>query len=484
MKISFGLRFMAVFLALLLVLSWLFVNQALDHIKVSIRQSAETTLVDMAYLLAAGLEADIDDNGQWQTEAFTHRFQAAQDKRFNARIYQLEKQQIDLHVYVTDRHGTVVYDSRGRSLGADFSRWQDVYRTLRGQYGARSSLIDPQADADDKTAPKHMVVAAPITHQGQIVGVVAVAQPMQQFDIFRLSGAQQLRWFVFSGLLLSLVIIALMSWWLTHALGRLSHYAEAMAANRPTRRPRFTDPHFARLGHAIEQLRQQLDGKQHVEQYIHGLTHELKTPLTGIQAAGEFLQEDDLRRDEQQALVARILKANRRMQDLVARMLSLAKLENRQQLEHPAEVALDQVVAEALALCQPAIAAKPITLTGLPLPHITAHGDALLLGQAVSNLLSNAVDFCPAGGRIELRLSRQAQTWSLTIDNSGAPIPDYALPRLFERFFSLPRPDGSARGNGLGLSFVAQIMALHGGTVRVYNIEGGVRAQLSGPCGV
>ena len=72
MKISFGLRFMAVFLALLLMLSWLFVNQALDHIKVSMRQSAETTLVDMAQLLATGLESEIGSDGRLDTARFAN----------------------------------------------------------------------------------------------------------------------------------------------------------------------------------------------------------------------------------------------------------------------------------------------------------------------------------------------------------------------------------------------------------------------------
>ncbi len=191
MKISFGLRFMAVFLALLLMLSWLFVNQALDHIKVSMRQSAETTLVDMAQLLATGLESEIGSDGRLDTARFANRFQAAQNKRFNAQIYQFHKQQLDLQVYVTDAHGIVQYDSLGQHTGQDYSHWQDVSRTLKGEYGARSSFIS--AEHTQPNDPKHMVVAAPILYQGQIAGVLAVTQPMQQFDVFSLSGAAELR---------------------------------------------------------------------------------------------------------------------------------------------------------------------------------------------------------------------------------------------------------------------------------------------------
>ena len=118
---------------------------------------------------------------------------------------------------------------------------------------------------------------------------------------------------------------------------------------------------------------------------------------------------------------------------------------------------------------------------GLPLPQATVHGDALLITQAIDNLLANALAFCPQGGNIRLSLSSDKAAVRLRIINNGTAIPDYALPRLFERFFSLPRPDGSGRSSGLGLSFVAQIMALHGGSVAVANHADGVVAELVFP---
>ena len=111
----------------------------------------------------------------------------------------------------------------------------------------------------------------------------------------------------------------------------------------------------------------------------------------------------------------------------------------------------------------------------------TVYGDTLLISQAIDNLLANALAFCPQGGDIRLNLSSDQTAVRLRIINNGAPIPDYALPRLFERFFSLPRPDGSGRSSGLGLSFVAQIMALHGGSVAVFNHADGVAAELMFP---
>ena len=72
-----------------------------------------------------------------------------------------------------------------------------------------------------------------------------------------------------------------------------------------------------------------------------------------------------------------------------------------------------------------------------------------------------------------VRLQAQREGLRIDVCDRGPGIPGFALERVFERFYSLPRPDGSARGNGLGLNFVAEIAKLHGGTVHLGNRDGG-----------
>jgi two-component system sensor histidine kinase CreC len=93
-------------------------------------------------------------------------------------------------------------------------------------------------------------------------------------------------------------------------------------------------------------------------------------------------------------------------------------------------------------------------------------GDALLLRQAIGNLLDNAADFSPAGSTITLQATRRGDELVIIVRDCGAGIPDFARDRLFERFYSLPRPDG-ARSTGLGLPFVREVAILHGGSVTV-----------------
>jgi two-component system sensor histidine kinase CreC len=106
-------------------------------------------------------------------------------------------------------------------------------------------------------------------------------------------------------------------------------------------------------------------------------------------------------------------------------------------------------------------------------PPAVVRGDPFLLRQALVNLLDNAADFAPPGSAVDLRIERSGSRWQVTVSDRGPGLPDYALPRAFERFYSLPRPDGGSRSSGLGLSFVRQVAELHGGEATLANRDGG-----------
>lgn len=98
--------------------------------------------------------------------------------------------------------------------------------------------------------------------------------------------------------------------------------------------------------------------------------------------------------------------------------------------------------------------------------------DALLLGQAIASLLDNALDFAPDQGVIQIIGQQQDGGYLLTLIDDGPGIPDYALPRLFERFYSLPRPQ-HGKSSGLGLSFVREVVERHQGSIAIDNRSDG-----------
>jgi two-component system sensor histidine kinase CreC len=104
------------------------------------------------------------------------------------------------------------------------------------------------------------------------------------------------------------------------------------------------------------------------------------------------------------------------------------------------------------------------------------------LREAVINLLQNALDFSPGGSEVTLAVNTVPGRVIFTVDDAGPGVPDYALPKVFDRFYSLPRPGTERKSTGLGLALVREIAHLHGGEAALVNRpEGGARATLSLP---
>jgi two-component system sensor histidine kinase CreC len=237
------------------------------------------------------------------------------------------------------------------------------------------------------------------------------------------------------------------------------------------------------LGHALEAMRVKLEGKEYVETLMHTLTHELKSPIAAIQASAELLQED-MPPEQRRQFLSSILSQNARQRQLIDKLLALVRVEKQQRLDALERIDGGALLHEAARDFAAPLAARGLRLD-LELPQDGApvlHGDALLLRQAIGNLLDNAIAFAPAGGVVALGARMLGEGVEIYVADGGPGIPDYAAGRVFERFYSLPRPGGGAKSTGLGLPFVREVAALHGGSVSVANTggpgQGGCRAAL------
>jgi two-component system sensor histidine kinase CreC len=465
--VRIGLRILLGYFAIVALAGLLLSQVFLAQVKPGVRQAMEDTLVDMANVLAE-LAADDLLAGRIADGDFAQAVRMIRGRDPGAAIWGFEKRAANYRIYVTDARGIVVYDSTGRDVGRDFSRWNDVYLTLRGRYGARSTPADA-ADPDSTV----MHVAAPIRDaSGRIVGVLTVAKPNRVIAPFiERSQTIVLRW---GGVLLGVALLVgvLAAWWLSRQLGLLRRYAQAVSAGERTSLPR-TAGEFDELGRALETMRTQLEGKQYVEQYVHALTHEMKSPLAAIRASAELL-EQPLTADDRERFAAAIRAQSERLTLMIDKMLALAAVEHRQRLDDVRPVRVADLVDEVARDAQARLHARGQRLhVQLDDDALSVAGDAFLLRQALVNLVENASDFAPAGSVIELHAGRDGEDSSLCVLDRGPGVPDYATPRAFERFYSLPRPGGGSRSSGLGLCFVAEVATLHGGTAALANRDGG-----------
>lgn len=224
-------------------------------------------------------------------------------------------------------------------------------------------------------------------------------------------------------------------------------------------------------------MRTQLEGKAYVERYVHTLTHELKSPLAAIRGASELLQ-GDMPQDVRVRFASNIERESGRLQQMIERLLNLARVEQMQALEDEQYVALAALIDELLLSHAARIEGARLQVRQRVPVELGLLCDPFLMRQALANLLDNALDFSPAGAALLFELERDGERVALSVFNQGEPIPDYAIGRVSERFYSLPRPGSGRKSTGLGLNFVAEVMQLHGGALAVENVEGGVRVRL------
>ena len=473
---SLTLRLFVIGAVLVAGFGWFALRQVLEEIKPAVRQSTEETLVDTANLLAELVAGDLRDGTLAQGD-LARVMSAYGQRRPGADIWGIRKDGVTHRITITDSRGLVLLDSAGRDVGADYSRWNDVARTLRGQYGARTTEEIP---GDERSTVMH--VAAPVRDGERIIGVVTVAKPNRSVQPF-IERAQQ-RLGVLAGLFIiaALVIGALLSYWLSRAIRRLTVYADAVAAGGRPEVPGLPGRELTQLASALDSMRSQLEGKAYVERYVQTLTHELKSPLAAIHGASELLR-GELPPAQRARLLENIEVETARLQSMSERLLNLAQVEQRRALDEQAEIALRPLVDELIEGRVPQLEQRAIqAINELPASAV-ARGERFLVRQALANLLDNAMDFTPRGGTIRIAMQGNAPVGMIAVDvlNQGEPIPDYALPRVTERFYSLARPGSGRKSTGLGLNFVQEMAQLHGGAFAISNVEGGVRATLTLP---
>ncbi|HCU0297439.1 TPA: two-component system sensor histidine kinase CreC [Citrobacter sedlakii] len=450
-----GMRLLLGYFLIVAVAAWFVLSIFVQEIKPGVRRATEGTLIDTATLLAALAQA----------------FTLLHDRPFRANISGIYKVRNEYHVYMTDAQGKVVFDSANKAVGQDYSRWNDVWLTLRGQYGARSTPQDP-ADPESSV----MYVAAPVLDGGKIIGVLSVGKPNAAMAPVIKRSERRILWASAILLGIALVIGAGMVWWINRSIARLTRYADSVTENQPMPLPALGSSELRKLAQALESMRLKLEGKNYIEQYVYALTHELKSPLAAIRGAAEILREGPPP-DIVQRFTDNILSQNARMQVLVETLLRQARLENRQEITL-SPVAVDALFAHVSEARAIQLATKKIALEIMP-STLTVAAEPALLEQALGNLLDNAIDFTPEGGTITLSARAQADRVTLTVTDTGTGIPDFALPRIFERFYSLPRENGH-KSSGLGLAFVSEVARLLKGNVELRNRpQGGVEASFT-----
>jgi two-component system sensor histidine kinase CreC len=499
--------------ALILIVSGIVVfTQLFEHVKPTAQQVIEDTLLDTSKMIAANLQEPVQ-SGQISNTAYQQQLDSAfiaqpasfKDHSIKSKTaktaYNLDnepeykqKTASSFRLYVTNSQGIVLYDSLPASdnaEGADYSRWNDVYLTLRGQYGARST-----PDTNSTRGSSIMYVAQPIKDDlGHLIGVVSVGKPVDSVLPYLDNTRQRMLITTLLISIVSLILAGLVAWWLQQSISLVTRYTSALAED--TQKPYFYLGHeLNSLTDTIESMKHRLENRAYVSDYVHTLTHELKSPLTAIRASGELLEDDNLDLDDRQMLSQAIGEQSIKMQQLIDRLLLLAKVEqptfrlNRQTLSL-IPIINSLIKDSSVKVQQRHLTPIKLLIDHKQINHIAAEKDyspALLakttvaadrfwLVQALQNVLDNAIYF--ASNEVSIEVTTAQNSVTIDIFNDGQPLPDYAIAKAFDRYFSLshqkqsPQASGNTlkKGTGLGLTLVKQVIEHHGGSISINNVD-------------
>jgi two-component system sensor histidine kinase ChvG len=349
-------------------------------------------------------------------------------------------------------------------------------------------------------------VAVPIQRQRSVRGALLLST--QGGDIDAIITAE--RNVIFQVFAVAAVVMTLFSLMLANGIGeplrKLSDAAERVRRRVKSRQeiPDFTDRHdeIGQLSGALRDMTSALYARiDAIGNFAADVAHELKNPLTSLRSAVETLPlarteaarerllaviHHDVRRLDR--LISDISEASRLDAELargetgpvdVAKLLeTVTAMQNEVAKSDQARIALR--IAPAAAPSAPAAKAPSRPAAAAPAPNPwQVQGHDGRLGQVIVNLIDNARSFSPAGGVVRVDLRREPGQIVITVEDDGPGIPEHALERVFERFYT-DRPDqGFGQNSGLGLSISRQIVEAHGGAIRAEN-----RLGPPGPDGV
>ncbi|HVG46564.1 MAG TPA: sensor histidine kinase [Rubellimicrobium sp.] len=353
-----------------------------------------------------------------------------------------------------------------------------IPRALVGRALNGATLVNTVIDPHGRTV---FTVATPVKQDGATVGVVAVRSAAGEIDaLVRQEREQVLRMFVVTVMVsvgLSLVLASTIANPLSDLAAAAETGRDRNARNMSPSRVRIPDlsarpDEIGRLSAALRGMVTALYERIEAnEQFAADVAHEIKNPLASLRSAvGSF---PFAKRDDQRQKLLDIIEHDvRRLDRLVSDISNASRLDSELVKEEERPFDLLKMLGGLEEFLGEEARAKGIDfITDLPGQAIVVQGLEGRLAQVFVNLISNAISFCEDGDAIRLWARKRDNRVLVVVEDTGPGIPEDALTKIFQRFYS-ERPEGQFGNNsGLGLAISKQIVEAHGGVIWAENIR-------------
>ena len=384
------------------------------------------------------------------------------------------------------------------------SVYEDSSLVITSVQGDSTVTYDAGTSHTDDTVAVTMSEQATITAEVRFAGqedsyTLYVTPRMEAENLAVRALAQMAPWILLVLLVFSLLCALVYSRYITRPIVRLSGIAGKMAQldfqweSGEKRRDE-----IGRLGRSLDQMARKLSAaltdleganralRGEVERereldrqrmaFFNAASHELKTPVTILKGQLSGMLEGVGVYQDRDKYLLRSLQTTGRMENLIGEMLAISRMESGAAALRQETVDLSALVAGQLQQDGELFRQREQELVSALTPGVLVTGDPSLLGRAVGNLLSNAAIYSPQRARIRVWCGFRDGRPALTVENTGARIPEEALPHLFEAFYRTENSrNRSTGGSGLGLYLVKMILDRHGAECAIENTKDGVK---------
>ena len=384
------------------------------------------------------------------------------------------------------------------------SVYEDSSLVITSVQGDSTVTYDAGTSHTDDTVAVTMSEQATITAEVRFAGqedsyTLYVTPRMEAENLVVRALAQMAPWILLVLLIFSLLCALVYSRYITRPIVRLSGIAGKMAQldfqweSGEKRRDE-----IGRLGRSLDQMARKLSAaltdleganralRGEVERereldrqrmaFFNAASHELKTPVTILKGQLSGMLEGVGVYQDRDKYLLRSLQTTGRMENLIGEMLAISRMESGAATLRQETVDLSALTAERLQQDGELFRQREQELVSALTPGVLVTGDPSLLGRVVGNLLSNAAIYSPQGARIQVWCGFRDGRPALTVENTGARIPEEALPHLFEAFYRTENSrNRSTGGSGLGLYLVKMILDRHGAECAIENTKDGVK---------
>lgn len=225
-------------------------------------------------------------------------------------------------------------------------------------------------------------------------------------------------------------------------------------------------PIFIELTNSFNRMAEELQGTEMFRSdFINNFSHEFKTPIVSIAGFAKLLRKENLSDETREEYLRIIEEESLRLSQMATSVLNLTKIENQTILTDVKSYNLSEQIRTCILLLSEKWEQKEIEFI-LDFKEYSICANEELLKQAWINLLGNAVKFSPIGGTVDVKISEQADTISVSIMNTGDEILPEQQKKIFNKFYQADESH-AAEGNGIGLAIVKYVVELHNGNVSV-----------------